>query len=63
MSHANLDDVREFLTALAAQAEAALGAFTIPGVMQLSRLHPSSEKLVPTRQPVWLVAKTEEPAA
>jgi hypothetical protein len=49
MSGADLDDVREFLTVLTAQAKAALRGFNSPGVMQLSRLHPASEKLVPTR--------------
>jgi hypothetical protein len=44
-----LDDVREFLTVLAAQAKAALRGFNSPGVMQLSRLHPASEKFVSTR--------------
>jgi RecA-family ATPase len=42
-------DVREFLYTIAAQARAALAAIDKPGLLQLSRLHPSSETIVPSR--------------
>jgi hypothetical protein len=38
---------REFIQAIATQAKAAVGA--TPGLLQLSRLHPVSEILVPSR--------------
>src|SRR5262249_9544420 len=41
--------VREFIQAIATQAKAALGAGGNPGLLQLTRLHPTSEDLVPTR--------------
>jgi hypothetical protein len=41
--------VREFIQAIATQAKAALGAGALPGLLQLSRLHPTSENPVPTR--------------
>jgi hypothetical protein len=49
-----VDDVREFLTVVTAQATAALKGFHDPGVLQLCRLHPTKdddedEELVPTR--------------
>jgi RepB DNA-primase from phage plasmid/Family of unknown function (DUF5906) len=42
-------DVREFLTTIAAQAKAAVGERKAPGVLQMSRLHPDTDKLVPSR--------------
>jgi hypothetical protein len=41
--------VREFLITVAAQARAALAGIDKPGLLQLSRLHPTSENLVPSR--------------
>jgi predicted transcriptional regulator len=41
--------VREFLHIIAAQAKAAVNGLDRPGLLQLSRLHPSSETLVPSR--------------
>jgi hypothetical protein len=41
--------VREFLHIISAQAKAALAGIENPGVLQLSRLHPASEDLVPSR--------------
>src|SRR5262245_859589 len=41
--------VREFIQAIATQAKAALGAGALPGLLQLTRLHPTSENLVPSR--------------
>jgi hypothetical protein len=43
------ETVREFMTAIAAQAKAALDGIESPGFLQLSRLHPASGKLVPSR--------------
>jgi hypothetical protein len=45
----DLRAVRAFLTAIAAQAKAALVASADPGLLQLTRLHPTSENLVPSR--------------
>jgi hypothetical protein len=45
--HASI--VREFMHIIAAQAKAALAGIENPGVLQLSRLHPASEDLVPSR--------------
>src|SRR5262245_65407889 len=41
--------VREFLHIIVAQARAALAGIEKPGLLQLSRLHPTSETLVPSR--------------
>jgi AAA domain/RepB DNA-primase from phage plasmid/IclR helix-turn-helix domain len=41
--------VREFMHIIVAQAKAALGDLERPGCLQLSRLHPLSEQLVPSR--------------
>jgi DNA-binding transcriptional ArsR family regulator len=41
--------VREFMHAITAQAKAALEGIEKPGYLQLSRLHPTSEQLVPSR--------------
>jgi hypothetical protein len=43
------ETVREFVTTIAAQAKAALKGMAKPGYLQISRLHPESEKLVPSR--------------
>src|SRR5262249_11712863 len=40
--------VREFLHIIVAQAKAALAGIEKPGLLQLSRLHPTSETLVPS---------------
>jgi hypothetical protein len=45
----NRDTVREFVTTIAAQAKAALNGMAKPGYLQMSRLHPTSEILVPSR--------------
>src|SRR5262245_29988712 len=39
--------VREFMHVITAQAKAALAGFERPGLLQISRLHPSSESLIP----------------
>jgi hypothetical protein len=49
MTDADLVTVREFLTIIAAQAKNALNGATKPGFLQMSRLHPIDETLVPTR--------------
>jgi len=41
--------VREFMLVISAQAKAALANIERPGLLQISRLHPSSEHLVPSR--------------
>jgi AAA domain-containing protein len=41
--------VREFLHVVTAQAKAATTGLKRPGLLQISRLHPSSEQLVPSR--------------
>jgi AAA domain/IclR helix-turn-helix domain len=41
--------VREFIHIIAAQAKAALAGFEKPGHLQISRLHPTSERLIPSR--------------
>lgn len=41
--------VREFVHVIAAQAKAALDGAEAPGFLQLTRLHPADEKLVPSR--------------
>src|SRR5262245_34305298 len=41
--------VREFLHIVVAQAKAALTGMERPGLLQLSRLHPTSETLFPSR--------------
>src|SRR5262245_18403789 len=41
--------VREFLKSIVAHARAALAGIEKPGLLQLSRLHPTSETLVPSR--------------
>jgi len=41
--------VREFMHVITAQAKAALAGVERPGLLQISRLHPSSELLVPSR--------------
>jgi hypothetical protein len=41
--------VREFMHAVTAQAKAALAGIDKPGFLQISRLHPNSELLVPSR--------------
>ena len=38
----NRDTVREFITAIAARAQAALKGKEKPGYLQMSRLHPAS---------------------
>jgi hypothetical protein len=43
------ETVREFMITIAAQAKAALAGMEKPGYLQMSRLHPTSEKLVPSR--------------
>jgi hypothetical protein len=43
------ETVREFIFNIAAQAKAALNGMEKPGYLQMSRLHPTSEKLVPSR--------------
>jgi hypothetical protein len=45
----NTVTVREFLYTIATQATAALAGIDKPGLLQLSRLHPSSETIVPSR--------------
>ena len=45
----NRETVREFITATAAHAKTALTGMAKPGYLQMSQLHPTSEKLVPTR--------------
>jgi hypothetical protein len=41
--------VREFLQIISDQARAATAGFERPGLLQMSRLHPTSEQLVPSR--------------
>src|SRR5207253_7082096 len=41
--------VREFLQIISDQAKAATAGLERPGLLQMSRLHPSSETLVPSR--------------
>src|SRR5262245_15087419 len=41
--------VREFLEIISYQAKAATAGLDPPGVLQMSRLHPASEQLVPSR--------------
>ena len=41
--------VRDFIQAIAAQARTALDGSTLVGLLQLSQLHPASEKLAPSR--------------
>jgi len=48
-SATNTAVVREFLHIVTAQAKAAIEGDDNPGFLQLSRLHPDSEELVPTR--------------
>src|SRR5262245_44241459 len=48
-ANAHAATVREFLHIVTAQAKAALTSVERPGLLQLSRLHPSSETLVPSR--------------
>ena len=43
------ETVREFIFNIAAHAKAALAGIAKPGYLQISRLHPTSEKLVPNR--------------
>jgi AAA domain/RepB DNA-primase from phage plasmid/IclR helix-turn-helix domain len=45
----NSSDVREFMHTITAQAKAALAGVDNPGLLQLSRLHPSSENIVSSR--------------
>ena len=45
----NRETVREFITAIAARAQAALKGKEKPGYLQMSRLHPASNELVPSR--------------
>ena len=49
MASVSTNDVREFLTILVSQAKAALTDVEKPGYLQMSRLHPVDERLVPTR--------------
>jgi hypothetical protein len=49
MNAADRAVVREFLHFVTAQAKAAVEGSDNPGFLQLSRLHPDSEELVPTR--------------
>ena len=46
-----IDDVREFLTIITTLAKTALAGEDKPGVLQISRLHPTDaqERLVPSR--------------
>lgn len=46
---ADRETVRAFVTTVVAQAKAALNGKEIPGFLQMSRVHPTSEDLVPTR--------------
>jgi hypothetical protein len=41
--------VREFLQIISDQAKAATAGIERPGLLQMSRLHPASEQLVPSR--------------
>jgi hypothetical protein len=41
--------VREFLQIISDQARAATASLERPGLLQISRLHPASEQLVPSR--------------
>ena len=45
----HISTVREFMHIITAQAKAALAGIEKPGFLQISRLHPSSEQLVPSR--------------
>jgi hypothetical protein len=45
----NRETVREFVFNIAARAKAALNGREKPGYLQMSRVHPANEKLVPTR--------------
>jgi hypothetical protein len=45
----NISAVREFIHTITAQAKAALNGAQTPGLLQLSRLHPGNDKLVPSR--------------
>jgi hypothetical protein len=49
MSLLDRQTVREFITVIAAQAKAAFAGIDRPGYLQMSRLHPASEKLAPSR--------------
>jgi hypothetical protein len=49
MASVSTSTVREFLTTITAQAKAALNGVKQPGYLQMSRLHPASEDLVPSR--------------
>jgi Virulence-associated protein E-like domain/RepB DNA-primase N-terminal domain len=49
MASVSISTVREFLTTITAQAKAALNGAQSPGYLQMSRLHPTSENLVPYR--------------
>ena len=44
----NREQIKEFLQVLSAQAERALRGLEYPGFLQISRLHPTDKKLVPT---------------
>jgi Virulence-associated protein E/RepB DNA-primase from phage plasmid len=49
MASVSTSTVREFLTAITTQAKAALDGIKQPGYLQMSRLHPTSEDIVPCR--------------
>ena len=54
--------VREFLQIISDQAKAATAGLERPGVLQMSRLHPASEQLVPSRFEIGDVAHMFEAA-
>src|SRR5262249_2160172 len=49
MGPVSRETVRDFMLTIAAQAKAALAGVKNPGYLQMSRLHRTSEKLVPSR--------------
>jgi Family of unknown function (DUF5906)/RepB DNA-primase from phage plasmid len=51
------ETVREFVTTIAARAKAALNGMAKPGFLQISQLHPESEKLVPSHYKLDDVAR------
>src|ERR1700751_2522499 len=51
------ETVREFMTTIAARAKAALNGMAKPGFLQISQLHPESEKLVPSHYKLDDVAR------
>jgi hypothetical protein len=59
----NISAVREFIYTIAAQAKAALNGAEVPGLLQLSRLHPDNNKLVPSRFHIDDIERMIEAAA